>query len=325
MIRCLKMNKSANNFAEITLTEAKEAIADPTKIVWISLESATADEINLVLGDTLHFHPLTIEDCLSDGYQIAKVDDFGDYLFIIANALKVSEGEFDLDSAELDIYLGKNYLVSCFTASSMSPVERVWKRLQRDHRIYNHGADFLCHALLDALVDEFMPVTDNMENEIEVLEDTILQKPNPQVLERLISIKHSIVSLRRIINPLRELINRLARDQYPQIDPGNRIYFRDIYDHLVWILDLAETIRDIVSGAMDIYLNSTSLRLNEVMKALTIVSTIFLPLAFVTGLFGMNFIHIPGLSHPLGFWAVCALCLLISAGMIYFFKKQKWF
>lgn len=325
MIRCLNMNKSANNFAEITLTEAKEAIADPTKIVWISLESATADEINLVLGDTLHFHPLTIEDCLSDGYQIAKVDDFGDYLFIIANALKVSEGEFDLDSSELDIFLGKNYLVSCFTASSMSPVERVWKRLQRDHRIYNHGADFLCHALLDALVDEFMPVTDNMENEIEVLEDTVLQRPNPQVLERLLTIKHSIVSLRRIINPLRELVNRLARDQYPQIESGNRVYFRDIYDHLVWILDLAETIRDIVSGAMDIYLNSTSLRLNEVMKALTIVSTIFLPLAFVTGLFGMNFIHIPGLSHPLGFWAVCVLCLLISSGMIYFFKKQKWF
>jgi len=325
MIRCLKMNIAANNFAEITLIEAKEAIADPTKIVWISLESATADEINLVLGDTLHFHPLTIEDCLSDGYQIAKVDDFEDYLFIIANALKVTEGEFDLDSAELDIFLGKNYLVSCFTASSMSPVERVWKRLQRDHRVYNQGADFLCHALLDALGDEFMPVTDNMENEIEVLEDTVLQRPNPQVLERLLTIKHSIVSLRRIINPLRELINRLARDQYPQIDTGNRVYFRDIYDHLVWILDLAETIRDIVSGAMDIYLNSTSLRLNEVMKALTIVSTIFLPLAFVTGLFGMNFIHIPGLSHPLGFWAVCALCLLISFAMIYFFKKQKWF
>ncbi len=319
------MFKSANNFAEISLVEAREAINDATNIVWISLESATAAEINLVLGETMQFHPLAIEDCLSDGYQIAKVDDYDQYLFIIANALKVSKGEFDLDSSELDIFLGSNYLVSCFTAPTMAPVERVWKRLQRDHRVYNRGCDFLCHALLDSLVDEFMPVTDNMENEIEVLEDTVLQKPNPQVLERLLSIKHSIVSLRRIITPLREVINRLARDQYPQIDSGNRIYFRDIYDHLVWILDLAETIRDIVSGAMDIYLNSTSLRLNEVMKALTIVSTIFLPLAFITGLFGMNFIHIPGLSSPLGFWLVCLLCLLISLGMIYFFKKQKWF
>jgi magnesium transporter len=325
MIRCVKMVKSANSFAEISLIEAKEAANDPLNMVWVSLESARAEEINLVLGETFAFHPLAIEDCLSDGYQIAKVDDFENYLFIIANALKVNQGEFDLDSSELDIFLGRNLLVSCYTAATMAPVERVWKRLQRDHRVYNHGTDFLCHALLDALVDEYMPVTDNMENEIEMLEDTVLQRPNPKVLERLLMIKHSIVSLRRMITPLREVVNRLARDQYPQIEPGNRLYFRDIYDHLVWILDIAETIRDIVSGAMDIYLNSTSLRLNEVMKALTIVSTIFLPLAFVTGLFGMNFIHIPGLSHPLGFWIVCLLCLCISLGMIFFFKKRQWF
>jgi magnesium transporter len=325
MIRCIQITKSSNSFTEISLLEARKAIDDPKNLIWVSLESATTDEINLVLGDTFTFHPLTIEDCLSDGYQIAKVDDFEDYLFIIANAVNIKETEFDLDSSELDIFLGSNYLVSCFTSARMTPVDRVWKRLLRDRRVYNHGADFLCHALLDALVDEYMPVTDDMENEIEQLEDTVLQKPNPAVLERLLTLKHSIVSLRRMVSPLREVVNRMARDDYAQIEPTNRIYFRDVYDHLIWILDIAETIRDIVSGAMDIYLNSTSLRLNEVMKALTIVSTIFLPLAFVTGLFGMNFIHIPGLSHPLGFWTVCCICLLISGGMIYFFKKRQWF
>jgi magnesium transporter len=325
MIRCAQLVKSENTFTEIPLSEVKGVIRDPENTVWVSLESATVEEINLVLGDTFAFHPLTIEDCLSDGYQIAKLDDFNDYLFIIANAMKVNDGDLDLDSSELDIFLCKNLLVSCFTAATMVPVERVWKRLHRDQRVYSHSADFLCHALLDALVDEFMPVTDNMENEIEILEDTVLQRPDPKVLERLLTIKHTIVSLRRMVTPLREVINRMARDNYAQIDASNRIYFRDVYDHLIWILDIAETIRDIVSGAMDIYLNSTSLRLNEVMKALTIVSTIFLPLAFVTGLFGMNFIHIPGAEAPIGFWAICLICLSISVGMILFFKKRRWF
>jgi magnesium transporter len=325
MIRCVQIEKSTRSFSEIPLEEVKPAINDSSKVVWVSIEAATADEINQVLGNTFSFHPLTIEDCLSDGYQIAKLDEFPDYIFVIANALKLQSGSFDLDSSELDIYLGKNYLVSCFTSSTMAPVERVRKRLMRDERIYNRGADYLCHALLDSLVDEYMPVTDNMEDEIDVLEDSVLQKPNPTTLERLINLKHSIMTLRRVIAPLREVINRLARDEHPQIDPTNRIYYRDIYDHLVWILDISDTIRDIVSGAMDIYLNSTSLRLNEVMKALTIVSTIFLPLAFVTGLFGMNFIHIPGLQHPWGFWIVCISCVLISIGMIFSFKKRQWF
>jgi magnesium transporter len=164
-----------------------------------------------------------------------------------------------------------------------------------------------------------------MENEIDWLEDSVLQKPNPLTLERLITLKHSIMSLRRVITPLREVVNRLTRDQYTQIQSSNRIYFRDIYDHLVWILDISDTIRDIVSGAMDIYLNSTSLRLNEVMKALTIVSTIFLPLSFVTGVFGMNFIHIPGLASQFGVWIVSLIFVLIAAGMIGFFKKRNWF
>lgn len=325
MIRCSSITRSSHTFSELTLDEAKSSINESDSIIWISLEKASASEINEVMGDTFKFHPLSIEDCLSDGYQIAKIDEFHDYIFIIANALKIKSGTFDLDSSELDIYLGKNYLVTCFTASEMAPVDRLWKRLRRDERIYDRGADFLCHALLDALVDEYMPVTDNMEDEIEQMEDIVLQRPDPDTLEKLIDLKHSIMTLRRVIAPLREVVNKLARDAYPEIDKNNRIYFRDIYDHIVWIMDISDTIRDITSGAMDIYLNSTSLRLNEVMKALTIVSTIFLPLAFVTGLFGMNFSHIPGLASPWGFGIICLICVLISVGMAAFFKSRKWF
>jgi magnesium transporter len=157
------------------------------------------------------------------------------------------------------------------------------------------------------------------------LEDSVLEKPSPATLERLLNLKHSIMSLRRIINPMRESMNRLSRDEYSQIDVQSRYYFRDIYDHLVRIQDLTDTIRDIVSGALDIYLNSTSLRLNEIMKALTIVSTVFLPLSFVAGVFGMNFSKIPGSTHPLGFYLTSVGMLLLGIGMFAYFKKRGWF
>jgi magnesium transporter len=207
----------------------------------------------------------------------------------------------------------------------MSPIEKVWERVHKDYRLSNLGTDFLCHAILDALVDEYMPLIDQMDDEVEILEDIVLEKPSPATLERLLMLKHSIMELRRVISPQREMVNRLTRDEFELIDPQSRFYFRDIYDHLVRIQDLSDTIRDIVSGAMDIYLNSTSLRLNEVMKALTIVSTIFLPLSFIAGVFGMNFAQIPTASHPLGFYICCAAMLVIGVAMLVYFRRRKWF
>jgi len=183
-------------------------------------------------------------------------------------------------------------------------MNEVWKRIERDSRIYSHGPDFFCHAILDTIVDEYLPLIDKMESEIDWIEDSVVAKPSPDTLERLLSLKHSVMSLRRIISPQREVINRLSRDEFPQVGAYSRLYFRDVYDHLIRIQDLTDAIRDVISGSMDIYLNSTSLRLNEVMKALTIVSTIFLPLSFVAGVFGMNFRYMPGLNSPAGFWVI---------------------
>lgn len=296
-----------------------------TGFLWVSLEAATEDEINLVLRDTFKFHPLTIEDSLSTGYQVSKVDDFIDYLFIIAHAIKPEDDFHKLETLELNLFLSEKYLVTCTTDSMMSPVEKTWERVSKDFRLSTFGPDFLCHAILDILVDEYMPLIDQMETEIEWLEDSVLEKPTPATLERLLTLKHSIMALRRVISPQREMINRLTRDEFDQVDPQSRYYFRDIYDHLVRIQDLADTIRDIVSGAMDIYLNSTSLRLNEVMKALTIVSTIFLPLSFIAGVYGMNFTQIPLAAHSLGFYLTCFGMLVIGLAMLWYFKWRKWF
>ncbi len=309
----------------ITIDEIQTKVALPNGYLWVSLESANNEELQEVLSDIFHFHPLAIEDCQSSGYQAAKVDDFVDYLFIIAHALVKEENSLEINTSELNLFLGKNYIVSVFSDPSMSAVERAWIRANRDFRIADFGPDFLCHSILDCLVDEYMPLIDHMESEVEWLEDSVLEKPTPSTLEKLLTLKHNIMSLRRIISPLREVMNRLSRDEFHQIDSQSRYYFRDIYDHLVRIQDLADTLRDIITGGLDIYLNSTSLRLNEIMKALTIVSTIFLPLSFLAGVFGMNFIQIPGTTHPLGFYFTFAGLILLGVAMVLYFRKRNWF
>jgi len=308
-----------------TTKEISKYMDSKTGFLWVSLEAATEEEILLILRDTFKFHPLTIEDCQSVGYQVAKLDDFISYVFIIAHAIKPTQDFHKLDTLELNLYVGANYLVTCTTDSQMPPVEKTWQRVEKDFRLSNFGPDFLCHAVLDILVDEYMPLIDQMEDEIEWLEESVLEKPSPATLARLLDLKHSIMSLRRLIAPQREMINRLTRDEFTQIDPQSRYYFRDIYDHLVRIQDLADTIRDIVSGTMEIYLNSTNLRLNEVMKVLTIISTIFLPLSFIAGVFGMNFKNIPTTMHPLGFYMTVFVMLVIGIGMLWYFKWRKWF
>lgn len=308
-----------------TTQEISNYLNSKTGFLWVSIEAATDEEILLILKETFNFHPLTIEDCQSSGYQVAKLDDFISYVFIIAHAIKPTRDFHQLDTLELNLYVGENFLVTCTTDFQMPPVEKTWDRVTKDFRLSNFGPDFLCHAVLDILVDEYMPLIDQMEDEIEWLEETVLEKPSPATLARLLDLKHSIMSLRRLISPQREMINRLTRDEFTQIDPQSRYYFRDIYDHLVRIQDLADTIRDIVSGTMDIYLNSTNLRLNEVMKVLTIISTIFLPLSFIAGVFGMNFKNIPTAMHPLGFYLSVFGMLVIAIGMLWYFKWRKWF
>lgn len=306
--------------------EIREFLHSNDGYLWVSLESPSEIEIDEILKGVFNFHPLSIEDCQSPGFQVAKIDDFSEYIFIITHALKAQITENALTTSEIDIFLGKNYLVTCSRDSQETGISKTWDYISKDERIVQFGSDFLCHTILDNIVDEYMPVIDNLESEVEWLEDSVIEKPTPETLQRLLSIKHNLMSFRRILSPQREVMNRLSRDDFPGIiDAQSLIYFRDIYDHLVRLQDMTDILREIITGALDIYLNSTSLRLNEIMKALTIVSTVFLPLSFVTGLFGMNFIHIPGASTQLGFYVTCGLLILLGILMLFYFKKRRWF
>jgi magnesium transporter len=309
----------------VSTAEMKKALNRPEAMLWVSLENPDDAEM-AILSDIFHFHPLAIEDCMSSGYQPPKVDDFGKYIFLIVHAIHPDHDIRELETHELNIFLGENFLVTVYKGDTLQPIDTVFHKIDRDYLLTQNGSDFLCHAVLDALVDEYMPIIDHMDDEIEWLEDQVLEKPTPDTMGRIITLKHSIMSLRRIISPMREVINRLSRDEFPMIDGQSRIYFRDIYDHLVRIQDLSDTIRDIVSGTMDIYLNSTSLKLNEVMKALTIVSTIFLPLSFLAGVYGMNFMtNYPGYNSPYSIFIFWGMCITVAAVMLYLFKRRGWF
>jgi len=324
MIHSIYCPKFGPRRLSLTPAEIAQALDDPEGLLWVSLEQPGEAEFRDILQDIFHFHPLAIEDCQSEGYQAPKVDDFGAYLFIIVHALRPEFPLDELDTMELNCFLGQNYLVTSYKSPIMGPVQHVWERLERDDRLTGRGADFLCHAILDQMVDEYMPLLDTIDNEIDRLEDQVLAKPKQDTLECILSLKHSIAVLRRIIAPQRELINRLSRDDLPLIASQNRIYFRDIYDHLVRLHDLSESVRDVITGALDTYLSVTSNRLNEVMKALTIVSTIFLPLSFVAGVYGMNFEYLPELHWRYGYFVLWGIFASIVIGMLWYFHRRDW-
>ena len=326
MIRSIYFNGNLPYLNNLSFDEIKTAISNEKGLLWIILTSPSQNELMEILHDAFAFHPLTIEDCQSQGYQVPKIDDFGSYLFIVSHALIPPAENFDtLETNELDIFLGKNFVVTVSNGSGMLPVEDVLARIKKDERLLSNESDFLCHAILDELVDDYMPLLDKMDEEIDWMEDKVLEKPSPQILQRVLSLKHITLSLRRIISPQRETMNRLSRDDFSVISPKHRIYFRDIYDHLVRLQDLMESVRDVVSGALDIYLSVTSNKLNEVMKALTIVSTIFLPLSFFAGVYGMNFHFFPEITWKYGYLYVWGLFIAVGSFMIWYFKKKGWF
>lgn len=326
MIRSIYFSsQDSSPLRDLPADDITNAIKNPEGLLWVSLENPSEEEARDILLEVFKFHPLAVEDCLSIGYQTPKLDDFSSYIFLIVHALSSNEHHSLENTLELNLFLGSNFLVTCHRSDQMPPVDEIWDRLNRDDRLIRNGSDFLCHGILDHLVDHYLPLIDQMDEEIENLEDRVLEKPDPAILNRILELKHEVIFLRRLVSPQRELMNRLSRDEFSMIDTQSRIYYRDIYDHLVRFQDMSESLRDIIAGVLDIYLNSTSLRLNEVMKALTIVSTIFLPLSFVAGVYGMNFQFMPEIYWRFGYLGVWVIFVIIFSGMLIFFKKRNWF
>jgi magnesium transporter len=297
-------------------------------LLWVDLAAEPPDVCLPILRDTFGFHPLAVDDALEESHS-PKVDDWGQYLYLVLHGVLFDPKGDDqpLDTLELDLFVSKGYLVT-YQARAMAAVDRVWELCQRDVRHLERGSENLLYMLADELVSDYMPVVEAMDEAIDDIEDEIFGDPGPHLLERLFALKRALLHLRRIIAPQREVLNKLARGDYATIRLESRVFFRDVYDHLVRMYDITEGLRDLVGGALDTYLSVVSNRMNEVMRTLTVITTLFMPISFLVGFFGTNFFHPAGglttwTSGPAFVLMLLALVLL-PGGMYLWMRNRAW-
>jgi len=314
--------------------ETPEAIApylDTQSVSWVDVQGLGNEDILQRLGNVFHLHPLILEDIVNVP-QRPKIEDYEDQLVIVTRMVMLREGTQSFTSEQVSLVLGKHYLLTVQEEPEYDCFNPVRQRIRANKgSIRSQGADYLAYALLDALIDGFFPVLEVYGERIEALEDEVVANPTRQTLEKVHQIRRELLSLRRSIWPQRDAINTLIRDSSELISSDVQIYLRDCYDHIVQLLDMVETYRELASSLMDVYLSSVSNKMNEVMKTLTVISTIFIPLTFVAGVYGMNFnpeaspLNMPELNWYWGYPATWAVMLAIAAGLIYFFWRRGWF
>lgn len=305
------------------------ALQDPQGLLWVDFQGESPQVCEPLLRGVFAFAPLAVDDALQESH-VPKIDDWSDYLYIVLHGIVFDGGEEHgehIDTLEVDLFLGRNYVVSHHDYP-IAAVDRVWASCSRDERHLKRGADYLAYRLADELVADYMPAVEEMEEIIDRLEDEVFGSPTPRTLERVFGLKRSLLRLRRIVMPQREVLNKLARGDFPFIDAEGRTFFRDVYDHLVRLNDINESMRDLLSGAMDIYLSVVNNRMNEIMKTLTIITTLFMPISFVAGFFGMNFFLAPAdqtawITPPL-LAAVVMVMLLSPVAMYFWIRRRGW-
>ncbi len=281
--------------------------------------------IDRFLTDRLDVHPLTLEDVWGTR-SLPKVEDFGHYLFILAHGIRRDErGKVVI--AEIDILCGPRFVFTHHDTHSRS-VDAVQEELGRSSRLLQRGTGWVLHALLDHLVDHYVPVFDDLDETIETLERDVVDKAGTPrgrgLMNRIFALKRELQHIRRIVVHQRETLLRLSRGEFAVVPKDAIPFFRDVYDHFARITDLAEGYRELVTSTMEAYLSVQSNRMNEVMKTLTLISTVMLPLTFVAGVYGMNFDVIPGAHSPAGFWVCCAVMVALGLGIVGFFRYRKW-
>lgn len=307
--------------------EFQKLIRNRKGLLWVDF-SGEPESSSLPILQAFGFHPLAIDDVLQETH-VPKLDDWGDYLYIVLNYMKIAEnGEYwDTEVDELDIFLGQNYLITHHD-NPVTAIDAAWDACDRDPRTIQEGADHLLYRVADFLVAEYMPAVEKIDAAIDEIEDQVFDRPSPRTLERLFALKRVLLAMRRILLPQREVLNKLARDDYRVIDPKDRIFFRDIYDHLVRLHDLNESLRDLVGGALDTYLSVINNRMNEIMKTLTIITVLFMPLTFLTGYFGMNFFEplggLKGWTTNIVFYITLATIFITPFIMYLWMRRRTW-
>lgn len=297
---------------------------DSSHITWINVNGLNDAEAIMALGNHFELHPLIQEDIVST-HQRPKIDEYEDYLFLVFKMLHYDEKE-KLTKEHVSMVMGKDYLVT-FQESQGDVFDDLRERLSQGRgRVRGAGADYLMFAILDAVVDNYFTVVEFLSNKIELLEDRLFdEQGNEEIPQEIQELKKEILKIRKAVLPLREVINRLEKIETPLIEPSTTKYIRDLYDHIIQVNESVEIYREMIWGLMDMYMTTLSNKMNEVMKVLTIMASIFIPLTFLAGIYGMNFDNMPELHYKYSYFYLLGIMLLVVLLMVYYFKKKKWF
>ncbi|UCF65036.1 MAG: magnesium/cobalt transporter CorA [bacterium] len=297
---------------------------DSLTITWLNITGLHDVKLLEKLGKKYQIHPLVLEDILNTD-QRPKVEIFENYIFVVLKMLSFDTQKQEIEHEQISLIVGNNYVIT-FQEREGDVLNPIRERLKNPlGRLRKNGADYLAYTIIDVIVDHYFILLEKLGEKIETLEENVIEKPNQSSVKELQLLKRELIFLRRSVWPLRELISGLSRDETTLISSYTSPYLRDVYDHTIQVIDTVETFRDMVSGILDIYLSSLSNKMNEVMKVLTIIATIFIPLSFIAGVYGMNFEFMPELKWPWGYPTVWGIMLTALVSMLIYFKRKKWF
>jgi magnesium transporter len=324
MIRIIYRDAEGHVTYDLPIEQLPAIMRAEQGVVWVDMQAPSMDDYKLVLERTYHFHPLAIEDAIND-VHLPKIDDYGTYLYLVFHTVSLGQEPMDIETEEVDVFLAQNYLITIHDQPRRS-IDRAW---DVDHHVAQglaRGPAMMLYELLDTQIDSYIPIIDAFELQLEQLGDDIfLSNENERILlNRLLTAKSSSLRLQRILTPQRELLGRLATNEYHVIPAPVRIYFRDVYDHLARLANLAESTRDLAGSTIETHLALVNNRMNEVMKILTIMSSIFIPLSFIAGIYGMNFEYMPELSWRWGYPMIWLVFITVGGGLLLFFRRRKW-
>jgi len=292
-------------------------------ITWINIDGIHQIDIIEQIGQSFKIHPLTLENIMNTA-QRPKIEYFSNYIYIALKMIYWDNDKQELSIEHISLILTDHTVIS-FQEKEGDVFNPVRQRIKNEAgKIRKSDSDYLLYSLLDSVVDQYFLVLEKVGDKLELLEDILIAHPSPDNQQTIHQIKRNLIFLRNAVWPLREVINKLEKDESDLVHKNTKLFLRDIYDHTIQIIETTETLRDMISGLLDIYLSSVSNRMNEVMKVLTIIATIFIPLTFVAGIYGMNFKHMPELSWKWGYPTILSVMFLIGLGMFFFFKKKKW-
>lgn len=328
MMRILYVDQVGQlQFPAVMPADWQAATAQRPSLLWIDLDDGEETEaIEDLLTRRFGFHPLAIDDALHE-IHMPKVDDWETYLYLALQDIVYDAENTRITLPELDVFMGRQFLVT-YHVGELTAVDRVWQMCQRNSRWLQHGADHLLYRLIDESVNNYTAVLEQLEGDIMQLEGQIFADPSAFLLGRLTTYKRIVLQIRRVLAPQREVVSKLARNPFTLIGTKDQVYFRDVYDHMVRLYDLSDSVRDMVMGSMEIYLTVVNNRMNDIMKTLTIITTFFMPLTFITGFFGMNFFQavMPSAlwTGPWIFGLTLVSMILLPVVMFAWIRRHAW-